>query len=175
MHFLNNSATHEQLVETAFVYHDIGLWSDHKLAYLEPSEALAVADNEAHSWGLDPEATSRCHPLASQDFPLHRTESGNHRGLPKSGLDRCNERQVAKGIEQSRGCKCRSGIPQFGLPRHALTSCKRLRRFDAGWRLEGNAGYREVVRTPQLQIGCMHFSASTCCECTKNCQVYVFR
>ena len=48
MHFLNNSASYEQLVETAFVYHDIGLWSDHKLAYLEPSEALAVADNEKH-------------------------------------------------------------------------------------------------------------------------------
>ena len=56
MHFLNNSASHEQLVETAFVYHDIGLWSDHELAYLEPSEALAVADNEKHRWGLDPDA-----------------------------------------------------------------------------------------------------------------------
>lgn len=36
MHFLGNDAEYEQLVETAFVYHDIGLWTDHELAYLEP-------------------------------------------------------------------------------------------------------------------------------------------
>jgi hypothetical protein len=47
MHFLKNAPEHEQIVETAFVYHDIGLWTDKALAYLEPSEALALRDNEA--------------------------------------------------------------------------------------------------------------------------------
>lgn len=32
MHFLDNAVEHERLVETAFVYHDIGLWTDHELA-----------------------------------------------------------------------------------------------------------------------------------------------
>ncbi|GAM60587.1 hypothetical protein JCM19232_3529 [Vibrio ishigakensis] len=41
MHFLGNDPELEQIVETAFVYHDIGLWTDHELAYLEPSEAVA--------------------------------------------------------------------------------------------------------------------------------------
>ena len=45
MHFLGNAEEHEKLVEAAFVYHDIGLWTDHELAYLEPSEAVAIADN----------------------------------------------------------------------------------------------------------------------------------
>ena len=54
--FLNNDTTHAPLVETAFVYHDIGLWTDHELAYLEPSEAAALRDNEKFSWGLDPDA-----------------------------------------------------------------------------------------------------------------------
>jgi len=56
MHFLKNAPEHEQIVETAFVYHDIGLWTDKALAYLEPSEALALRDNEAFGWGLDPDA-----------------------------------------------------------------------------------------------------------------------
>lgn len=56
MHLLNDSAEHEQMVETAFVYHDVGLWTDRRLDYLESSEALAVADNEEHGWGLEPEA-----------------------------------------------------------------------------------------------------------------------
>lgn len=55
MHFLNNDQQFEQLVETAFVYNDIGLWTDHELAYLEPSEAVALRDNEKYGWGLDPE------------------------------------------------------------------------------------------------------------------------
>ena len=55
MYFLENAVEHEQLVETAFVYHDIGLWTDHELAYLEPSEAVALADNEKYGWGLEPE------------------------------------------------------------------------------------------------------------------------
>lgn len=56
MHFLDDAPEHEALVETAFVYHDIGLWTDHELAYLEPSEAVALADNEKYGWGLDPDA-----------------------------------------------------------------------------------------------------------------------
>ncbi|HGS5163072.1 TPA: hypothetical protein ACMDUA_000290 [Vibrio harveyi] len=56
MHFLGNDEQYEPLVETAFVYHDIGLWTDHELAYLEPSEAAALADNEHFEWGLDPDA-----------------------------------------------------------------------------------------------------------------------
>ncbi|MEM6254402.1 MAG: hypothetical protein AAF821_15915 [Cyanobacteria bacterium P01_D01_bin.156] len=55
MHFLGDATAHEQLVETAFVHHDIGLWSDHGLAYLEPSEVLALADNKKCGWGLDPD------------------------------------------------------------------------------------------------------------------------
>lgn len=58
MHFLDGAVEHERLVETAFVYHDIGLWTDHELAYLEPSQAVARSDNERFGWGLDPDALS---------------------------------------------------------------------------------------------------------------------
>lgn len=54
MHFLGGDAAAERAVETALAYHDIGLWTDGALAYLEPSEAVALADNERHGWGLDP-------------------------------------------------------------------------------------------------------------------------
>ena len=56
MHFLEHDPGFEPLVETVFVYHDIGLWTDHELAYLEPSEAVALADNEKYGWGLNAEA-----------------------------------------------------------------------------------------------------------------------
>ncbi|WP_263600891.1 hypothetical protein [Microbulbifer agarilyticus] len=34
----------------------IGLSTNHELAFLEPSEAVALADNEKYGWGLAPEA-----------------------------------------------------------------------------------------------------------------------
>ena len=56
MSFLGNKAELEQLVETVFVYHDIALWTDRALAYLEPSEEIALTDNTKYGWGLDPDA-----------------------------------------------------------------------------------------------------------------------
>mmetsp|Transcript_35284 Transcript_35284/g.68620 ORF Transcript_35284/g.68620 Transcript_35284/m.68620 type:complete len:221 (+) Transcript_35284:62-724(+) len=41
MHFLNGNETHRDVIEAALVYHDIGLWTDSELAYLEPSAAQA--------------------------------------------------------------------------------------------------------------------------------------
>lgn len=55
MHFLDGDLDVEPTVETAMAYHDIGLWTDRELAYLEPSEAIVVADNEKHGWGHDPD------------------------------------------------------------------------------------------------------------------------
>jgi hypothetical protein len=55
MHFLRADERHRPLVETAFAYHDIALWTDRELAYLEPSEVLALQDNATEAWGLDPD------------------------------------------------------------------------------------------------------------------------
>lgn len=55
MHFLNGDEAARPIVETALVYHDIGLWTENELAYLEPSEDLALADNEKYGWGLNPQ------------------------------------------------------------------------------------------------------------------------
>lgn len=54
LHFLRGDETKRATIETALVYHDIGLWSDRAIAYLEPSVERALADNETEAWGLDP-------------------------------------------------------------------------------------------------------------------------
>jgi hypothetical protein len=55
MHFLGEDREVEPVVETALAYHDIGLWTDGALAYLEPSETVALADNVRHGWGFNPD------------------------------------------------------------------------------------------------------------------------
>ena len=69
MHFLGNAKEHERLVEAAFVYHDIGLWTDHELAYLEPSEAVAVSDNQKLGLGLDPDLLRAAFIGTTRFFP----------------------------------------------------------------------------------------------------------
>ncbi len=56
MHLLGDAPQHQLLVETAFAYHDMGLWVDRSLAYLEPSETLALTDNAVFGWNLNESA-----------------------------------------------------------------------------------------------------------------------
>ena len=41
MHFLKGNETYLPVIATALVYHDLGLWSDKTLSYIEPSCSLA--------------------------------------------------------------------------------------------------------------------------------------
>mmetsp|Transcript_12427 Transcript_12427/g.14270 ORF Transcript_12427/g.14270 Transcript_12427/m.14270 type:complete len:219 (-) Transcript_12427:802-1458(-) len=41
LHFLDGDETYRDVIESALVYHDIGLWTDGQLSYLEPSVARA--------------------------------------------------------------------------------------------------------------------------------------
>ncbi len=56
LHFLDGDQRHRPLLEAALAYHDIGLWTDDELAYLEPSEEHAITDNERLGLGHDPQA-----------------------------------------------------------------------------------------------------------------------
>ena len=53
LHFLGGETAERATIETALAYHDLGLWSDKELAYLEPSIERVEADNEARGWGYD--------------------------------------------------------------------------------------------------------------------------
>lgn len=105
MHFLDQDPACEPLVETAFVYHDIGLWSDRALAYLEPSEALALADNRSQGWGLDPEA------LAGAIHWHHKIT--RYRGPNERVIEACRK---ADWIDASQG-RLRKGMPREAITR----------------------------------------------------------
>lgn len=98
MHFLDDDTAYEPLVETAFVYHDIGLWTDRELAYLEPSEALALSDNEKYGWGLDPQA-------------LRGAIHWHHKILPYTGLNQ----QVIEACRKADWVDASKGLIRKGL------------------------------------------------------------
>ena len=103
MHFLGNAKEHERLVEAAFVYHDIGLWTDHELAYLEPSEAVALADNQKLGLGLDPD-------LLRDAIHWHHKISP-YRGPHAEVIEACRK---ADWIDASKGL-LRKGMPRADI------------------------------------------------------------
>lgn len=71
MQFLDGDEEARPIVETALAYHDLGLWTDRELAYLEPSEALVLADNESENWGFDPDALKQMIHWHHKVTPYH--------------------------------------------------------------------------------------------------------
>lgn len=133
MHFLNNAIEHEQLVETAFVYHDIGLWTDRELAYLEPSEAVALADNQAFAWGLDPDMLSGAIHWHHKIFAY----TGPHRAVieacRKADWIDATQGLLRKGLEKTAISQVESVFPNFGFHQSLL----RLAREYGGSTLVG--------------------------------------
>jgi hypothetical protein len=103
MHFLGNETEHEKLVETAFVYHDIGLWTDKKLAYLEPSEALALGDNKKNGWGLNSEALRNAIHWHHKIF--------KYQGIHANVVEACRK---ADWIDATQGW-CRKGMRRLDI------------------------------------------------------------
>jgi hypothetical protein len=65
MLFLEREDTLRPIIETAFAYQDICLWTKSELAYLEPSEELALRHNREQGWGFDPEQESVLGPVGA--------------------------------------------------------------------------------------------------------------
>lgn len=115
MHFLGNAEAHEKLVEAAFVYHDIGLWTDHELAYLEPSEAVALADNDKYGLGLDPSLLRAAIHWHHKIFPY----TGPHREV----IEACRKADwidaskgiLRKGMGREQIQQVEKAFPNFGF------------------------------------------------------------
>jgi hypothetical protein len=145
MRFLDNATEYEQIVETAFVYHDIGLWTDQELAYLEPSEAVALKDNDKYGWGLDPDALRGAIHWHHKVFKYNGTSRGRHRGMPQSRLDRRNARLVPQGNAQIGHRESRIHISQLRISQSPSAAGQGIWRFNACWWLQSDARNREMV------------------------------
>lgn len=126
MHFLGNNPDSEQLVETAFVYHDLGLWTDHELAYLEPSEELALADNQKYEWGLDPDT------LRGAIHWHHKVTE--YKGRHQEVIEACRKADwvdasmglVRKGLSRATIKKVEAAFPNLGFHATLLRLAKDL-------------------------------------------------
>ena len=115
MHFLGNAEEHEWLVEAVFVYHDIGLWTDLALAYLEPSEAVAIAANEKYGLGLDPDLLGAAIHWHHKIFPY----TGPHRDIieacRKADWIDASKGMLRKGLSKAAIGEVEAAFPNLGF------------------------------------------------------------
>ena len=124
MHFIGEDEVAEGAVETAMVYHDIGLWTDRAPAYLEPSEALALADNEKFGWGFDPELLRGIihwhHKLTAYRGPHERVIEACRKpdwidatmGTVRKGMSRANIKAVEEAFPNAGFHKALLRLPK---------------------------------------------------------------
>ena len=134
MHFLNGDESQRKMVETVSVYHDIGLWSDHNLAYLEPSEVLALKDNESKSFGLDPKTLKAAihwhHKITPYAGPAEKIVNA----IRKADWIDFSQGMISKGISREEIKAVQEAIPDYGF----LNVLLRLARDIGGSIIKGN-------------------------------------
>lgn len=103
LHFLGGDSPKRAAIETALVYHDIGLWADKQLAYLEPSIERVKADNQAHGWGHDPQ-------LLTDIIYWH------HKVTPFRGADA----DIVNAVRKADWIDATAGVVRTGMPKACI-------------------------------------------------------
>lgn len=113
MHFLNGDEEARPLVETALVYHDIGLWTENNLAYLEPSEEHALADNEKYGWRLDPQLLRDAIHWHHKVFPYRGPNQRIVEAVRKADWIDATEGRIRKGLSKAQVSAVQDAIPNY--------------------------------------------------------------
>ncbi len=116
MHLIGGEETHRRAVETALVFHDLGLWTDHNLAYLEPSIRRVLEANEANGWDLDPELLCNLIYWHHKVFPFRGKDADIVNAFSQGRLGGRQRRGDPSRFDACRGrCRQRSD-PRARLP-----------------------------------------------------------
>lgn len=125
MHLLGNEEQHEALVETAFVYHDIALWTHKEMAYLEPSAALALRDNAQQQWGLEPQLLQDAIHWHHKITPFDGPNAEVVNACRKADWIDVSYGIIRHGISSRNIRKVRQAFPYLGFYNMLVASTKR--------------------------------------------------
>lgn len=115
LHFLGGEMPSRAPIETALVYHDLGLWSDRELAYLEPSIERVKADNEARQWGHDPQLLRDIIYWHHKVTPFHGPNAEIVNAVRKADWIDATAGLVRKGMPKACIRKVTAAIPSAGF------------------------------------------------------------
>lgn len=116
MHFLEQDEAHRPLVETALVFHDIGLWTENELAYLSPSEAVALQENSKLDLGLDPKLLRDAIHWHHKVTPYRGAGAEVINAVRKADWVDASRGKIRKGLTEEQVRAVQQAIPDYGFP-----------------------------------------------------------
>lgn len=116
MHFVGGDPKWRALFETALAYHDIGMWSDHDLAYLQPSVAQALAANEHGAMGYDPALLTDLIEYHHKVFPYRGDHADLVNAIRRADWVDATSGKVRKGLTRDQIDAVTAAIPVAGFP-----------------------------------------------------------
>jgi hypothetical protein len=132
LHFLHGSEEKRSVIAAALVFHDLGLWTDHTLAYLEPSVKRAEEYFDSRSWSLEDRQLLKDiiywhHKLTPYQGPAEAAEVIN--AVIKADLIDASFGLITKGMPRAHIEKVSQAIPENNFHKTLLEFGPRLH----GW------------------------------------------
>jgi hypothetical protein len=115
LHFLRGEGGYRRAVEAALVYHDIGMWTDRELAYLEPSEEAAARANAAERWGLEPELIRALIHWHHKLLPFRGPHAFAVNAVRKADWIDATQGRWRKGVDPAQVERVFAAIPPLGF------------------------------------------------------------
>ena len=116
MHFLDGNEAHRPMVETAFAFHDIGLWTTRDLAYLAPSEDVALKQNQELGLGLDPETLKAAIHWHHKITRFRGKDADVVNAVRKGDWVDASQGLVRHGLSKEQVKQVQSAIDDHGFP-----------------------------------------------------------
>jgi hypothetical protein len=138
LHFLGDDSRGREHIGFALVFHDVGMWTDRELAYLEPSEVVAERVRAQHATHLNPRLVANIihwhHKLLS--FAGPDAEIVN--AARKADWIDASMGMVRHGVSRREVTAIEAAIPVLGFPQILMRLAKELRhgnRLAGLWRV----------------------------------------
>lgn len=115
LHILGPGTPHRGLVEAALVHHDVGLWTDGALAYLEPSIARALAANAEGGWGHDPALLRDAILWHHKLLPFRGPQAEVVNAVRRADWIEASDARFRMGLAREQIAAVRAAIPDHGF------------------------------------------------------------
>lgn len=137
-HFLGDNPKGREHIAFALVFHDIGMWTDHELAYLEPSEAAAERIRSQHAPHLDPTLVANIIHWHHKLLSFAGSDADIVNAARKADWIDASMGMVRHGVSRREVAAIEAAIPVLDFPKTLMRLAKELRhgnRLAGLWRV----------------------------------------
>lgn len=116
LHFVGDAARWQRPFGFALAYHDVGMWTDRDLAYLEPSAALAEAARADHARDLDGALIRDLIVWHHKLTPFRGANAAAVNALRKADWVDASQGLLRKGLARADIARVEAALPPLGFP-----------------------------------------------------------